>query len=511
MKPVLTADQAAALDREAQARGVAAGDLMERAGRAVARAAVDLLGGSYGRRAVVVCGKGNNGGDGLVAARHLARWAMQVAVVTLEPLADLREPAATNATRLDETVAVRVAPFSEVTLERELARADIAIDAIFGTGFRGIPEDAWADAIAGLNASLVPIVSVDIPSGVNGSTGAVEGEAVQADLTVTFGALKVGVAVLPGADLAGQVRVVDIGFPDDLIVANTFLIEPHDVARVIPERTVETHKRATGVLLVVAGSRDMTGAVRLVVEAAGRLGTGLIQVAVPEGIAPVVQAELVEATFLPLAETASGSISTEALATVIERLERVDALAIGPGLSTDEDTAAFVRELVRSCPVPFVLDADGLNAFAGRADELADRKADAVLTPHAGEFVRLSETSSHELAEDRLRHARALAARTGAVTLLKGSRTLVVAPDGTARINPTGGPVLATAGSGDVLTGAIGALLARGLDPMEAASAGAYVHGLAGILAGRRLGEGTLASDVAVHLPQAVAAVSGSA
>ncbi|MGZ8651196.1 MAG: NAD(P)H-hydrate dehydratase [Actinomycetota bacterium] len=504
MKPVLTPDQASALDRETQARGVPAELLMERAGRAVARSALDVMGGSYGRRAVVVCGKGNNGGDGLVAARHLARSGVRVAVVAVEALDDLREPAARNAARLDEVTSLRVLPFAAAMLDRELGRADVAVDALFGTGFRGIPEDDWADAIAGMNASPVPVVAVDIPSGVNGATGAVEGDAVRADLTVTFGAPKVGVVVLPGAERAGVVRVADIGFPKDLVLVDAFLTEPADVAAVLPEREIDTHKRATGVLVVVAGSRDMTGAARLVARAAGRIGAGLVQVAVPEGILPIVQAGLVETTFLPLPETSAGTVAVSALGALLDRLEAADALAIGPGLSANEETADLVRRLVRDCPVPFVLDADGLNAFEGRAAELADRKSDAVLTPHVGEFVRLSGVSARELAEDRLTHARALAGLTGAVTLLKGSRTLVTTPDGVVRINPTGGPVLATAGSGDVLTGIIGGLVARGLDPADAASAGAYVHGLAGILAGRSSGEGTLASDIARSVPEAV-------
>jgi yjeF C-terminal region, hydroxyethylthiazole kinase-related len=395
-------------------------------------------------------------------------------------------------------------PFAHAMLDRELRRADVAIDALFGTGFRGIPEDDWANAIAVLNASPTPVVAVDIPSGVNGATGMVEGDAVRADLTVTFGAPKVGIVVLPGAELAGAVRVADIGFPQDLMGAGAFLTEPADVAAVLPEREIDTHKRATGVLVVVAGSRDMTGAARLVARGAGRIGTGLIQVAVPEGILPIVQAGLAETTFLPLPETPAGTVAVSALGTLLDHLEGADALAIGPGLSTDEETADLVRRLVRDCPVPFVLDADGLNAFTERAAELADRKADAVLTPHVGEFVRLSGVSVRDLAEDRLTHVRALAERTGAVTLLKGSRTLVTTPDGVVRINPTGGPVLATAGSGDVLTGIIGGLVARGLDPGDAASAGAYIHGLAGILAGRSSGEGTLASDIARCVPEAV-------
>jgi NAD(P)H-hydrate epimerase len=427
-----------------------------------------------------------------------------VAVVAVEDVADLREPAARNALRLDEVGSIRVMRFTPATLDRELLRADVAIDAVFGTGFRGVPEDEWADAIAGLNTSLAPVVAVDIPSGVNGATGAVDGDAVRADLTVTFGAPKVGVAILPGAELAGAVRVADIGFPQDLLHADAFLMEPADVAAILPERAIDTHKRATGVLLVVAGSRDMTGAAHLVAEAAGRIGAGLVQVAVPGAILPIVQAQLVETTFLPLPETSDGSVALPALGLLLDRLEGADALAIGPGLSTNDETAEFVRQLVRDCPVPLVIDADGLNAFTGRAADLIDRKSEAVLTPHVGEFIRVSGLSARDLAGDRLTHVRALAEQTGAVTLLKGSRTLVTTPDGIVRINPTGGPVLATAGSGDVLTGIIGGLLARGVGPVDAASAGAYVHGLAGIAAGRSTGDGTLASDVARHVPDAV-------
>ena len=509
MKPVLTPEQAAALDRDSQARGIGAEGLMERAGRAVARACVDLCGGVYGRRAVVVCGKGNNGGDGFVAARHLARWGMAVYVVTVEPPRDLREPAATNYSRLHELDRVRVRVFSDASLERELRRADVAVDSIFGTGFRGIPEDEWAFAISCLNDGDAPVVSVDIPSGVNGATGAVEGDAVWAELTVTFGAAKVGAVLLPGAERAGDVRVVDIGFPDDLVSADVVLIEPSDVREWLPVRPVDTHKRASGVLLVVSGSRGMTGATKLIAEAAGRIGAGLVTVAVPEGILPIVQSGLTEATFLPLPETADGTVAQSAVDIVLERAAGAHALAVGPGLSNQAETGSFVRELVRASPVAVALDADGLNAFAGQASELADRKADVVLTPHVGEFGRLTGIGARELDADRIGHARPLAAETGAVVLLKGSRTLVVSPDGQTRVNPTGGPVLATAGSGDVLTGIIGGLLARGVDPMDAAAGGAYLHGLAGALAGRSTGEGTLASDLIDRIPEAVAQVSG--
>lgn len=508
MKPVLSPQQAVELDRQTQAGGVPAEVLMERAGRAVARAVTDLCGGSYGRRAVVVCGKGNNGGDGSVAARHLARWGVGVSVLTVEPPQGGHEPAAANLLRLAE-VGVRVRTCSPARLERELARADVAVDAIFGTGFRGVPEDGWAAAIAGLNAGTPPVVAVDIPSGVDGTTGAVEGEAVWSDLTVTFGAAKTGAVLMPGAERAGALRVVDIGFPDALIRTNVFMTEPADVRAWLPARAADSHKRASGVLLVVAGSREMTGAASLIARAAGRIGAGLIIVAVPAGILPVVQASTTEAVFLALAETSDGTVSADGLDAVLDALGRAHALAIGPGLSAQEETAGFVRDLVRASPVPAVVDADGLNAFAGRPGDLVDRKSDVVLTPHVGEFGRLTGVSAHELESDRLTHARALAATTNAITLLKGSRSLIASPDGTVRVNPTGGPVLATAGSGDVLTGMIGGLLARGLDPADAAAGGAYLHGVAGILAGRMSGEGTLAGDLVQRIPDAVAAVEG--
>jgi ADP-dependent NAD(P)H-hydrate dehydratase / NAD(P)H-hydrate epimerase len=503
MKPVLTPEQAASLDREAQAAGVPAVLLMERAGSAVARAAVDLCGGVYGRRAVVVCGKGNNGGDGLVAARRLAGGGMRVSVCLMESPDGVREPAATNLGRLGE-VAVRARPFSPPRLARDLERADIVIDAIFGTGFRGMPEDEWAAAIGAVNAAAAPVIAVDIPSGVDGTTGAVDGEAVWADLTVTFGAAKTGAVLLPGAERAGTIRVVDIGFPQELVHPDVFLTEPTDVAAVLPSRGIDSHKRASGVLLVVAGSRGMTGAVGLIGSAAGRIGAGLVIVAPPQGILKVVQASIVEATFVPLPETSEGSVSADALDPVLVALERAHALAIGPGLTAHHETAGFVRELVRRCPVPVVVDADGLNAFAGRAGDLLDRAGGAVLTPHAGEFGRLSGIAAREVESDRLGHVRRLAALTGAVTLLKGSRTVIAEPGGRVWVNATGSPVLATAGSGDVLTGMIGGLLARGLDPADAAAAGAYLHGLAGLIAGARHGEGTLAGDLVECIPRAV-------
>jgi len=494
----MTPAEAAALDGLAEARGIGVADLMDRAGHAVARACVDVTGGTYGRRAVVVCGKGNNGGDGFVAARHLARWGMRVAVVVLEDPAALREPTATNHARLTE-VGVRAARFEPGGMERELGRADVAVDAIFGTGFRGVPEGAWAEAIGTLNGSTAPVVAVDIPSGVDGTSGLIAGDAVWADLTVTFGGAKTGAVLMPGAEAAGDLRVVDIGLPEGGGVPATGLTEPADVVELWPERAADAHKKASGTLVVVAGSGRMTGAVRLIARAAARIGAGYVIVAVPETILPVVQAGLTETVFLPLPATDAGSVALRATDPVLRALEGADAMALGPGLSREDETASFIRAVVRESPVPFVVDADGLNAFAGDAEAIADRKADAVLTPHLGELGRLAEANP-----DHLAAARALSVRTNAAALVKGSRTVIARPDGAARINPTGTATLATAGTGDVLTGTIGGLVARGLGSFAAGWAGAYVHGVAGILAGRELGDGAVAGDVAEHLPAAL-------
>ncbi len=518
MRPVLTPAEAAALDRACEERGISTSWLMENAGDALARAAVDEVGGVYGRRAVVVCGKGNNGGDGLVAARLLDTWGVRVTVVVLDAPEAFGEPAAGNFARLAETnVRIRVRD----ALPRELDRADVAIDAIFGTGFRGVAEGAGADAIDALNDSGVPVVAADNPSGVDGDTGAVDGPAVLADATVTFGALKPGVVLFPGAACAGAIEVADIGFPADLIGGALSVTESRDVAQLLPARAPDTNKRATGVVLVVGGSRAMTGAPGLVATAAYRAGAGLVTVAVPESVLAVVEAAVPEATFIALPETEDGSIAADGFKVLWDRLGDFDAFAIGPGLGRNEETAEFARSLAAAVPHALVLDADGLNAFAGRPEELTDRGApELVITPHAGEFARLAGGTAEDATRDRVASVRALAARTEATVLLKGSRTVIGAhglpetglddaaghPD-PVRINVTGGPALATAGSGDVLTGTIAAMLSRGLTAFDAATVGAFVHGLAGLIAGEELGEGTTAGDVCDQLPRAIRGV----
>jgi NAD(P)H-hydrate epimerase len=503
MLPILTPAESAELDRASAARGLGVETLMENAGRAVARACVDVAGGAYGRRAAIVCGKGNNGGDGFVAARHLSRLGVGVTALVLDDPAFLTGAALANFRRY-AWAGGRWKAFTEPVAAREIQRADVVVDALFGTGFRGRAEGRHARAIQLINELADAVVAVDIPSGVEGETGAVRGDAVFADLTVAMGALKPGVVFHPGAGRAGLVDVADIGFPPALVTSDLWMVEGEDVAALLPRRPAESHKR-DAVVLILAGSRSMTGAPTLAGAAAYRAGAGLITLAVPEGILPVVQGTIQEATFLPLPQTSSGSAAEDAFGPVMERSANVQALAIGPGLSTDPSTGELVRRLVAESPIPVVLDADGLNAFAGRAALLAERASDLVITPHAGEFGRLAGLSSQEVLEDRLGHTRKAAREFRCPVLLKGSRTVVVDRDGRARVSGSGGSVLATAGTGDVLTGVIAGLIARGLDASDAAVAGAYVHGVAGALCAADLGEGTVASDVMSRLPRAMA------
>jgi NAD(P)H-hydrate epimerase len=380
----------------------------------------------------------------------------------------------------------------------------VAVDAIFGTGFRGEPEGPHLDAIRALNDGPAPIVSIDIPSGVEGDTGAVRGMAVSADVTVALGAPKVGDVLLPGAAHAGVLQVADIGFPSDLLRADLSMVEPRDVRAWLPARPADAHKRSTGVVLVVAGSSRMTGAPHLVARGALRMGAGLVTLAVPEQIMPIVQAGSAEPTFLGLPATGGGALSEDAWEVLAPELERFDAVAIGPGLSSDPEAAALARRLVVESTIPVVADADAVNAFAGRAGELTGRSTPGVITPHTGEFGRLFGMPAAEVLEDRVGFARKAADETGGVVLLKGPHTLVARPGGEVTVNPTGGPELATGGSGDVLTGAIVALLARGLDPADAAAGAAYIHGRAGEIAGSWTGDGTLASEIADAIPEAV-------
>ena len=480
MEPILTPASMAEADRRAIAGGTSLTTLMERAGRAVAWAAREMFGGCYGKRAVVFCGKGNNGGDGRIAARVLGTWGARVDVID-------------SAASVERHGALR-----------SLARADLVVDAMLGTGFRGEldGDTAWiADAIVGAG---VAVLAVDIPSGVDGTTGAVRGPAVQADVTVTFAARKTGIVFEPGRSRAGRVQVADIGIPiaEDLVSAH--VLEPSDLAAMLPERPAESHKWNAAVL-VVGGSAGMTGAPVLASRAAMRAGAGMVFCCTPgagKNGAAAGAADEVITRVLPA--TAGGALGSEAVDELSQLEERFAALALGPGLGRDPETEHAVRDLLQLADLPLVLDADGLNAFAGQLGDLPRGDGWAnVLTPHDGEYERLV---GHPVGDDRIAAARELADASGAVVLLKGATTVVAAPgDEGVFLNLTGTPLLATAGTGDVLTGIVAAFLALDIPALQAAAAAAWVHGRAAQLAAAGWGHdptsGLVAGDVVASLP----------
>lgn len=508
MRKVVTPQQMGDADRATIEAGTPSLELMERAGRAVGRAALELAGGAYGRRLVIVCGKGNNAGDGLVAARFLSSRGAFPVVVLLQSAGQLSGDAETNHARLG---VVRVIDFEPAKLERELRRASVIVDAIVGTGFSGKLEGPAALAVEAINSSNAPVVAVDIPSGVDGSTGAVEGPAVRADETVTMGAIKVGLVVHPGSEYSGEIRVADIGVAEDRIETNLWLATEEDVRSALPVRPPVAHKTSVGTALLIAGSVGMSGAAVLAARGALRAGAGLVTVAAPASVALEIDQTVLEATTLPLAETGRGTIEASAIDAVLERAEQADAVAVGPGLSRDSETIEFVHKLVGDLGKPLVLDADGINAFSGDPTPIARRKASTLLTPHPGELGRLLGNTTAQIGADRIDAARRAAEVTGAVVLLKGYRTVVAAPSGEAVVITTGGPALATGGSGDVLTGIAVALLAAGLDPFTAGWCAAWIHGRCGdLLTDSRGTRATVASDVIEVLPEVMRALEGS-
>jgi NAD(P)H-hydrate epimerase len=496
LTPLPDAAQQRATDAWAiEERHIPSIELMESAGAGLADLVRDRL--PEGRIAVIV-GKGNNGGDGLVVARRLRESGREVDVLLLSDGDELRGDARANLERLAEPGA---RPFEAAALD---GAAGI-VDAILGTGFEGEPRDPARAAIAAINAagSEALVVACDVPSGVDASTGEVAGEAVRADVTVTFHAGKPGLWISPGKTHAGETVVIDIGIPDGAPLRPTVgLIEP-TVLSEIPHRAHDSTKFAAGALMVCGGSTGLTGAPSMAAEAAMRAGAGYVTALVPGSLNIVFEQRLLEVMSVPLPDK-DGTLTQPALEVALERTERADALVLGPGLGRKPGTFKLARKLAAAVAIPLLLDADGLNAHEGRLEVLAERSAPTVLTPHAGELGRLLETDSAEIAAHRLRCARDAAARAQAIVLLKGDDTIVAAPNGRTAVNRGGAPALATAGTGDVLSGVIGAYLSKGVDAFTAACAGAFVHARAGRLAERTIGaEGVIAGDVIALLPRA--------
>ena len=475
--------------------GIPGAQLMEHAGAGLAA----LVGAQAPTgRVVVVCGKGNNGGDGLVVARLLREQGRDVDVLLLAPGEELHGDAKANFDRLPGPAPV---PFDAGAV----AGAAAIVDAILGTGFSGEPREPARSAIDAINdASGGPVViACDVPSGVDASTGEVSGPAVRARVTGTFHAAKPGLWIAPGKDHAGTVTVIDIGIPPGAPVEPAIgLIEPR-VLEEIPRRGRDSTKFAAGSVLVCGGSLGLTGAPCLASEAAMRAGAGYVTAFVPASLNLVFEQRLLEVMTVPLPDD-DGALLTAGADRVRERAERSGALVLGPGFGRAQESAALARDLAATVAIPLLLDADGLNAHIGQLERLARREAATVLTPHAGELGRLLETDSAEIGRARLASVRRAAQAAQAVIVLKGDDTLVAEPGGRVAVSRGGAAALATAGTGDVLSGVTGAFLAKGVDPFTAACAAVFVHARAGQLAAETIGnEGVIARDVIDLLPRA--------
>jgi len=510
--PLATAAEMRELDRHTiETLGVPAALLMEVAGAAVAREVERLRAGDA--PVWVVCGSGSNGGDGLVAARHLHLRGAPVRLWPLEDPAVWRGESAANWRRAQALGIPLVGP-----RQRPEAGA-VLVDAIFGTGLSRPVEGAAALAIRRLREArpACRVVAVDLPSGLDADTGQPLGDAVAADVTVTIGLPKLALALEPGRSLAGRIVVARIGIADAApgLALRAELWTRAAAARRLPQRPRDGHKGSFGHVLVAAGSEGKTGAAALCALGALRVGAGLVTVACPQSTAPVIASAGSEWMTAPLPEAAGACFGRAAEKGLLELAAARDVVALGPGVGRAEETRSFVRQLARALANPLVLDADGLVAFADGLPELRARRAPTILTPHPGEAALLLGSTPAEVNRDRVAAARRLASETGASVVLKGAATVVAEPDGFVAVNPTGGPALATGGTGDVLTGVVAGLIAQGVPAREAAVLGAFLHGAAADrLAAERGPAGLLASEVAGALPDALralgAAVGGS-
>lgn len=482
--------------------------LMENAGRRVADAVLERAGSAQGTTVTIFAGKGNNGGDGFVAARHLFNMGADVKVLLLESPEKITGDAAINLAvwqKMGQKVYTVTQKEDFNAARLFLVRTDIVVDAIYGTGFKGKVRDYAGRIIEAINACNKPVIAVDVPSGLEADTGNVNGPCVRASLTVTFGLPKVGLLVEPGAGYTGELRVADISLPLSLLEDEQLsfnLLEKELVKGWLPFRPNSSHKGDYGRVLVIAGSKGMAGAACLAAEAAARAGAGLVTLAVPEAVYNPVAAKLAEVMVVPVPDTGEGTLSLKAVPVIKDMLKRADVLALGPGISAMDETQEAVREIVLMSALPTVLDADGLNALAGHTEMLKNVKGPMVLTPHPGEMGRLTGLSPGLVQQDRLKLARSWSSKWRAVLVLKGARSLVASPGGAVYINPSGNPGMATGGSGDVLTGIIAGLMAQGMEPARAAAAGVFLHGLAGDRAAMEKGMmGLIAGDILEALP----------
>ena len=519
MDLLATADLMRGFDRQAMTSlGISGLTLMENAGRAFVDELERARGPLAGREVVVVCGKGNNGGDGFVIARHTANRGARVTALLLAPRRAVRGDARAN---LD--IALRMSRRGASGLRvNEIRsggafprRADIIVDAIFGTGFTGDARGLPREAISWINGAGAYVAAVDVPSGIDATTGRGGDAAVRADLTVAMGMAKIGHFVGRGASLSGVVRVADISIPPGIMRVKrggTFRVGPADAATVLPARPRNAHKYSAGRVLVIGGSRSFSGAPLMTAQSALRTGAGSVVLAFPSSLRTVIARRLTEVILAPLPETAAGTLGSGAVSEALDRATRADVVAIGPGLSRDEEALLFVREFLSKAPLPVVVDADALSALKGVRPAAFGAGHVRILTPHTGEFSALTGIDAAEADAMRVSVAGEAARALRSIVVLKGAPTITAVPGGATYVNSTGNPGMATVGSGDVLTGVIAGMLAQGATAECASWGGVFVHGRAGDIARDRYGmRGLIATDIADALPGAMESLNPAA
>ena len=510
MKPVVSISEMYQIDHfSAEDDFVTNSELMENAGTAVVESIRNHYNGLNGLVVGVACGKGKNGGDGLVVARLLSQNGASARVLlTSDPgEMDCETLEQLSRTRKTNTKIEFWSDIENGSIDT-FNGVDIIVDGLLGIGQKGSPKNPVKRVIELINAAGKPIFAIDIPSGVSADTGSVPGTCVNAYVTVTFGLFKVGHFFYPGRSYCGKVEVVDIGFNPcviESISSELFLVDREYVCNNLPRRNGHEHKGVCGSVAVIAGSLGMTGAANLTSCAALRGGAGSVVLGLPKSLNDVIEQVVTEVMTYPLPEIRQRRcLALRSLGNIEKLFERAKVLALGPGLGRHHETVELVRRLVLRCPIPLVLDADGLNACAGNLDIFSQRIEPTILTPHLGEFVRLSGMSATTIAADTVSITKRFAQKYEVVLLLKGAPSLIALPNGKVFINPTGNPGMATAGSGDVLTGLIAGLVAQGVETENAALLGAYLHGYAGDRVRDRLGEwGLIAGDILSELPHA--------
>jgi ADP-dependent NAD(P)H-hydrate dehydratase / NAD(P)H-hydrate epimerase len=487
--------------------------LMENAGAGTVKAMVDHFGDLTGRTVAIIAGPGNNGGDGLVIARHiLQRGGLPLVFLLVDP-DKLKGEAAVNLEivgKLEIPLSITDDQEKIKTLANCLPGCDLIVDAIFGTGLTRKPAGHFATAMEIINSARCPVISVDLPSGLNSDTGQLLGPGVRAEMTTTYGLAKPGLFLGYGPEHTGKLEIIDIGLPPRALVdANlqTELLEAESVQAWLPSRPPTSNKGSFGHLLVVAGSHGMSGAALLCARGAIRSGVGLVSLVAPERLQGIFATALPEALTIPLTATTAGHVTPDDLDSLLAAARGKSAVVLGPGLGQDKGTGEVVAELYRRLEIPLLVDADGLNLLAARGTDLSIAPAPRILTPHPGEMSRLTGFSVDAIQADRLAVAREFATRNNIFLVLKGNGTVIAAPEGGLAINSTGNPLLATGGTGDVLAGLIGGLKAQGLSPWQSAGLAVFVHGRAADrhLDQDQLSSGLLASELADQVPWVMA------